>query len=225
MRFLNRAENPNALAGIALLILLAVFAGPTVFPEVIKNTFSFIDATEGPPCYTLRDGSDRSNHQSLIGRAVSTEIESPLELTVRTSAAAEGAKVTIVVTNQTLGTVPILVIEDRIITDPNLPENGFGIVISSTAPVPNVGENINSYPESRIKLMGPRQVCVHEATLGSNQLPPQFVTADATIKAFYRNSVRGTAIANGTNPVIYADQGLWTGVVESPVINVTASVQ
>ena len=227
MRLLNSAENPNALAGIALLILLAVFAGPTVFPEVIKNTFSFINATEGPPCYTLRDGEGRTNHQSLIGRAVSIENDSPISLSVRTGGTNNNGelKITIVVSNNTLGTVPILVTEGQLITDPNQPLNGFGVVVNSTAAVPNIGENINSYPENRIRLMGPRQICVHEVDVPANQVSPNIVEANSTIKAFYRNTTRGVAIPNDTRPTIYSDQGLWTGVVESPVVSASATVQ
>ncbi len=227
MRFLNSAENPNTLAGIALLILLAVFAGPTVFPEVIKDTFSFINATEGPPCHTLRDGKGRTNHQSLIGRTVSTGSDSPISLSVRTGGVNNNGefKVTVVVSNNSLGTVPILVTEGQLITNPTQPSSGFGVVVNSTAPVPNIGENVGSYPENRLRLLGPRQICVHEVNVPSGQVSPNIVEANSTIKAFYRNNTQGVATSTDTRPAIYSDQGLWTGVVESPVISASAIIQ
>lgn len=232
MRFLNRAENPNTLAGLFLLILLAVFAGPTVFPQLLASTIPFAD--EGIPCDWLRNGENRATNQSLLGRAISQRPDPPISLSVRTSALPANTEanfsITIVVTNNTLGTVPILVTPNQLIFDPNQANSGFGVVfgtVASTIVVPNIGENIGSYPEDRIRLLGPRQICVHRVERPFGQIPNQSaLTADnATITAFYRNATVGTTVAVGNRPTIYVDQGLWTGVVQSSPQRIGAAAQ
>ena len=57
MRLLGRGDNPNAVAGLFLLILLLVLAGPSAFPRLVENV-EFAD--EGVPCRWLRQGEDRA---------------------------------------------------------------------------------------------------------------------------------------------------------------------
>jgi len=100
MRYFNRRNNPNALAGLFLLFLLAVFAGPTVFPELLTNlgeTITFIEIDEGVPCARLRTGEDRSTHQSLLGRTVSQEADPPISLSARTTSTSETFTISVIV--------------------------------------------------------------------------------------------------------------------------------
>lgn len=224
MRFLgnNRVGNPNTLAGIFLLIMLAVFAGPSVLPQLIRNTLSVIDASEGPACASLRTGEDRAIHQSLLGRASSQRIQPPISLDVRTGPLPPDPTgnfvITVVITNETIGTIPILVTDDQLILDPNNGLNGIGVVFNNpTGIIANGTEGVNSYAEDRVHLLGPRQLCVHRVTLPLNQVPgfSALIDQNATVKAFYRNNARGTAIAAPGQTPIFSDQGLWVGVVES----------
>lgn len=219
MRYINRTENPNTFVGIFLLLLLAVFAGPTVLPELLSENIAFVD--EGVSCGRLPSGEDRAIHQSALGRAVSEEIDPPLTLSVRTTPVpndgTQNFSISVIVTNNTIATIPILVNAGTLIFDPNSPQNGLGVSFNNAAPVPQAGENVTTYSEERIRILGPRQTCVHRVTLAFNTLPnPSALTAgNSTIKAFYRNTTRGTAVPGPGDTAIYTDQGLWTGVVES----------
>jgi hypothetical protein len=229
MRFFNRRENPNAIVGLFLLILLAVFAGPNTLPQLIASIVPVAD--EGIPCSWLREGTGRATSQSLIGRNVSSRSDPPISLSVRTSTITgdpnQRFAITVVVVNDTLGTIPILVTPDSLILDPAQAASGLGVVINSEAPVPQTGENVSSYPETRIRLLGPRQRCVHRVEYTLSDFPNVSAIAfgGATIKAFYRNTVSGTATATPGNPTIYTDQGLWTGVVESPLRTIPVAGQ
>jgi hypothetical protein len=229
MRFFNRRDNPNTIVGLFLLILLAVFAGPNTLPRLLSSAVPFVD--EGIPCDWLRQGEDRAAHQSLIGRIVSSETDPPLSLEVRTSSISgdpsQSFTITVVVINDTLGTIPFLLTPDTLILDPNQPSNGLGVAFSSPAPISNQGENVASYAESRIRLLGPRQRCVHKVSYVVSQLPNPSVVgfSGATIKALYRNTAVGSAAVTTGEPVIYSDQGLWVGVVESPPADISIAAQ
>lgn len=225
MRFINtRAENPNAVAGLFLLILLAVFAGPSALPRLISDQFTFV--YEGVPCDWLRTGEDRAVHQSLIGRGVAFATDPPLSLTVTTNtlATAPDAElvVRITISNNTIGTVPfVLPNANGAILGPNTGENGIGIVFNNAGV--GGGAGVNSYPETQIRLLGPRQRCVQTVILTGTQIDPVVRSGGGSVKAFYRNASRGAATPVGSRATIYPDQGLWIGVVESPPVNVAVS--
>ena len=216
MRFLNRRENPNAIAGLFLLILLAVFAGPTVLPQLIANTIPFVD--EGVPCSRLRDGSLRAVQQSLIGRAVSNDPSNPpIRLRVRTGSIAPDSTITImmIVINETLGTVPILVTDDTLILNTQEARNGLGVVFGQTTVPQGGGEAGGTYAPNRIRLLGPRQLCVHRVRVPLSQIPNSsaLVAENVTATAFYRNNNPGSLAVTGTT--LFPDQGLWVGQVQS----------
>ncbi len=230
MRYVSRTENPNAIAGIFLLILLAVFAGPNVLPRLLSDQFPFV--YEGVPCDWLRAGDQRAIHQSLLGRAVSNRVNPPISLTIKTSdfpAAIDGPLVVwITVTNNTIGTIPILVTTERVVIGTGTGESGLGIAFNNV-PVPVAAQNVGGYPETQIRLLGPRQRCVHRALIQPNQFAPSDLsivsTGSGSVKAFYRNNTSGTASAVGTGVAIYGDQGLWVGVTESDSVDIPVSVQ
>lgn len=213
-RFLNRRENPNALAGLFLLILLGVFAGPTVLPDLIATTVPFVD--EGVPCGRLRDGADRATNQSLIGREVSNNPgDPPISLEVRSEGlSGEAITVAVIVTNETLGTVPIVINSGGLLFANGDVRNGFGVVFAQ-APIAASGEGVGQYPADRIRLLAPRQRCVYRTSIPIFQVPNSsvLVAENATVTAFYRNNSTGTIPFTTGN--IYSDQGLWVGTTQS----------
>ncbi|GAB4326317.1 MAG: hypothetical protein Kow00117_13690 [Phototrophicales bacterium] len=222
MRLLNR-DNPNAMVAAVALLMLAVFAGPNLLPTLISRTLPFAD--EGVPCSRLNTAEGRAYNQSIIGRSVNAESDPPIALELRTSrlpSTPDGTfTITIVVINRSIGPVPILVTPGQLILDPNQPLSGFGVVFNSATPIPLIGET-QGYAESRIRILNPRQRCVHRVQLVFNQTPglSALTAENATLKVYYRNPIPGVATPDGTRPPIYTDQGLWVGVVESDALTV-----
>ncbi|MEQ8674368.1 MAG: hypothetical protein RLP44_09790 [Aggregatilineales bacterium] len=214
--FRRRGENPNAVAGVFLLILLLAITGPNILPRL---TASIPVVDEGVPCRWLREGEQRAMHQSLIGRSASLVTASPISLAVETTAlssASTNLVVTITVINDTIGTVPFLLINDTVAVGINTNVSGLGVAFNATAPVPAIGATTTSYPENQIRLLGPRQRCVHRISFAVTELQGTIGGFGGdTITAFYRNGSRGTASPTAQGQQIYADQGLWTGVVQS----------
>jgi hypothetical protein len=218
-RYFRRPDNSNTLVALFLLVLLAVLAGTA--PRLIGSIVPGAD--EGVPCSWLRQADDRAAHQSLLGRGAT----SPLTLGVNTSplpSTSDGELVIdIIIVNDSLGTVPIVYNPDQVqIGDAGF-NTGLGIVINSNAPLTPGGLQANAFvPESDIRVMGPRQRCVHTLRFPATQLPdPSLATGTATVKAYYRNTSPG--VTQSQDPLatpIYPDQGLWVGVVESPSVTI-----
>ncbi|MBI5669296.1 MAG: hypothetical protein HZC41_14930 [Chloroflexi bacterium] len=224
MSIFRRSNNTNLLVGIFLLLLLAVFAGPGTLPRLISSLVPNID--ESIPCAWLRQGINRAEHQSLIGRAAA----SPLALRVRPSPVPNTPDgiltITIIVTNTSIGTVAIVYDPDQVRIGDDGVTSGLGVVFNSPGPLPvGVSQGAGSYPESEIRLLGPRQSCVHKLEFPITQLPAtNIATGSATVKAYYRNTNRG--IVQNINPQatpVYTDQGLWVGVVESESVPIPLS--
>lgn len=215
MSFFRRSGNPNLVVGIFLLVLLAVFAGPGTLPRLISSLVPNID--ESIPCAWLRQGINRAEHQSLIGRAAA----SPISLRVRSTAVPSTPDgvltITIIVTNTSIGTVAIVYDPAQVRIGDDGITSGLGVVFNSPGPQSAGVSQAGSYPENEIRLLGPRQSCVHKLEFSINQLPAaNIATGSATVKAYYRNTSRG--IVQNTNAQatpIYTDQGLWVGVAES----------
>jgi hypothetical protein len=216
MRFFNRTENPNTLVGIFLLVLLAVFIGPNMLPRIVSSVAPNID--EAVPCAWLQNGFNRANHQSLIGRAA----VNPIRLAVRTSSVPNSAdtrfSITITVINESLGTVPIVYHEQQVIMDDN-GTSGLGIIFDAAVNLPmnNARQDASSFPESNIRLLGPRMRCVHRMDFPANQVS---ITPGTSIRAFYRITSAGqiTQLLDPSATPIYPDQGLAVirnGYVES----------
>lgn len=212
--FRRRGDNPNAVAGVFLLILLLAITGPNVLPRL---TASLPLVDEGVPCRWLREGENRAMHQSLIGRSASLLAESPISLTVETSPLTSDPNgrlvVTITVVNDTIGTIPFVLFSDTVAINSNDP--GLGIAFNTTTPIPSIGATTNSYTPSQIRLLGPRQRCVHRVSFAASELQGIIGGFGGdTVTAYYRNGSRGTAAATAQGQ-IYADQGLWVGTVQS----------
>ncbi len=228
MRFLNRPrdENPNLLVGIFLLILLSVFMGPNILPRIISSISPFID--EAIPCDWLRRGLDRANHQSLIGRAASNA----LELEVRAGSvpfdASGTLQIELVVINRSLGTIPIVYNINQV----NIGDNGttgLGIIFDpGNLQAVNTGRaDSQTYPEQNIRLLGPRQRCIHSIEIPGSQLDPNIRSGAASVRAFYRINTAGSIIPAGGPTPIYNDQGLDIvpgGFIESAAVPLRAQV-
>jgi hypothetical protein len=219
-RYLRRDDdNPNTFIGIILLIVLGVFVGPNLLPEFLSDLSPYIFA--GIPCSRLPEAEDLTAHQSIIGRSV----EDPLVLEVDSSDIGDDNSLILrlTITNSSLGTVPIVYTENDIATTDD-GSNGFGIIINP-APVNGVfgrqTGGVNSYQETNIKMLGPRQKCVHSFNLVASG---PMTSNGGTAQAYYRMNVAGQnqPPSSGT-PTIYPDQGLnflTTGVVFSEVVTI-----
>lgn len=221
--FRRRGENPNAVAGVFLLILLLAITGPNILPRL---TASIPTVDEGVPCRWLREGDQRAMHQSLIGRSASLQAASPLSLSVETntltSAPDSRLVVSITVVNNTIGTVPFVLPIDTVdVGVTNQP--GLGVAFNITTPIPAIGATTTTYPEDDIRLLGPRQRCVHRVSFAASELQGVIGGFGGdTIIAYYRNGSRGASIPTALGQ-IYADQGLWTGVVQSAPYTISVS--
>lgn len=216
MRFFNRSDNPNTLVGIFLLVLLAVFIGPNMLPRLVSSVAPNID--EAVPCAWLQNGIDRASHQSLIGRAA----VNPIRLSVRTSAipnTADGSfRITVTVINESLGTVPFVYNEQQVIIGDN-GTSGLGIIFDGAVNIPlnSARQDSASFPETNIRLLGPRMRCVHRMDFVASQVS---ITPGTSIRAFYRITSAGQVFQtqNLVATPIYPDQGLAVirgGYVES----------
>ncbi len=218
MRLLRGSRNPNTLVGIFLLVLLAIFAGPGMIPNLLPSLIPGAD--ESILCRWLRTGEDRAEHQSLIGRTA----QNPLSLRVRTTALpqqiGQTLKVSIIITNESIGTVAIYYNPDQVRIGDDGVSSGLGIVFNSPNPQPRGTGGGGAIPEADIRLLGPRQSCVHHEEWGYEQIPRLGLSLGQNIvKAYYRNTSAGsTSITNSTQQRIFSDQGLWVGIIESESI-------
>ena len=132
------------------------------------------------------------------------------------------------VINASLGTVPIIFQQDNIaVVDADVETDGFGIIID---PAPAEGSqeradpNLETYDEGDVRLLGPRQRCVHSLQLTASQA---MIDDGGSARAYYRMSVAGTQQpqTEGTR-AIYPDQGLdimSEGVVFSEPVEIAAA--
>lgn len=199
-------DNSNTIIGIILLVLLLVFVGPNVLPGLIADTFPFID--EGVPCSRLRNAQNRSQHQSLIGRSSIDPITLRVEPDTVPQDTTSSLNIRIVVINNTIGTIPIIYDPNQVIVGDN-GSSGVGIIITPATPLTTganrQNQNINSFPEDQIRLLGPRQRCIHRLTFPANQIDQTIRTGSATAQAYYRVNTTGQ---NQGGNLIFPDQGL-----------------
>lgn len=207
----------NAIIGLFLLVFLAIFAGPNAFPRLASSFAPFID--EGVPCSRLREGDDRTMHQSLIGREASSEDE-PISVRISASDIPQNPQETftikVIVVNESVGTIPIVYPGDLLVNTANV--NGIGIVFNN-ATIPPAASQPGLIPDSNIRLLMPRQRCVERYTATVSQLAALGVGPTSTVRAFYRNSTNGISDQTGGSNVIFNNQGLWVGVAQSELVS------
>jgi len=207
--FRRSGDSSNTVIGIILLIMMLVFVGPNVIPGLLARTFGFID--EGIPCSRLRTAEDRAAHQSLIGRLA----QNPLSLRVIPDTIPPvGSSMTfrIVISNDTIGTVPIVFNEAQIIINDDPASSGFGLIFEPAVPISTNGirqPGLTTFAESNIRILGPRQRCVHRVDFRPEQVDAAFRSQPVQVRAYYR--INGPGIIQNGLPgsrLIYGDQGL-----------------
>jgi hypothetical protein len=220
MSFFRRSSNPNSLVLIFLLVIVAVITGPTMLPRLMSYLLPTAD--ESIRCDWLRSGFNRAEHQSLIGRAAGPRA---ISLKVRSTAVPQppGDRITIIitVTNESIGTVAIQFNPKQIRFGDDGVSSGLGLIFNSTLNVPPgpLGQGAGPIPEDSIRLLGPRQSCIHRVDILLSSLPdPSIATGAATVKAYYRNTTTGIAQPQTGSTPIFSDQGLWVGVTESTAV-------
>ncbi len=223
MGIFQRSNNPNWLVGIFLLLLLGIFAGSGMLPSVLTSIVPSAD--EGMPCEWLRTGTERAEHQSLIGRNAT----SPISLKVLTSSlpnqTGQTLRIRILITNNSMGTIAIYYNPDQVRVGDDGFSSGLGIVFNRATPLP-AGSGGGAYPEEDLRLLGPHQSCVHTSEWTYEQTPSLGLSAGQNIvKAYYRSTSRGISQStNGTGRIIFSDQGLWVGIVETESIPIPLAV-
>jgi len=225
VRIFNRVndDNPNLLVGIFLLILLSVFMGPNIMPRILSSISPYID--EAMPCAWLKQGLDRANHQSLIGRRATNAIG--LEIRAGGVPVDPNGTMTvdIIVINRSLGTVPFLYDATQVVNGDN-GGSGLGLVFGTAALQGSAGGQ-TTFPEQSIRLLGPRQRCIHRAQLQGAQLDP-VRQGNNQVRAFYRIASAGAVAQPAAGPTpIYSDQGLAiTGntPVQSPPVELVVNI-
>lgn len=198
--------NPNPFIGLILLIVLVIFVMPDRLPQFLSDLSPYLFS--GIPCARLPAARELAAHQSVIGRVA----EDPLRLELSSPAIAGdgGLQLRMTVINASLGTTPIVFQEDNIaVVDADDGTDGFGIIIEP-APAAGLRErsdpNPETYDEGDVRLLGPRQRCVHSLELTAAQA---MIDAGGTALAYYRMSVAGAQQPQSAAArAIYPDQGL-----------------
>lgn len=220
----RRSSNPNLIVGIFLLIILALFLSPNFLPRFISEIAPEIYS--GVPCDWLRRADDRANHQSLLGRAVDNPFELSVALGVFPQQGSDIWQIRITLRNNSLGTVPIIYDSAQVSIGDN-GTSGMGLVFTPANSLQGQfarGAEPQAFPETQIRLLGPRQSCIHtvEIPAGNVLVDPSLTGGTATVKAYYRGATRGAIVQSQASLAtpIYNDQGLWVGYTESPAVEI-----
>lgn len=228
MRYFRRSGGSNFFVGIILLLLLAVFAGPATLPRFLSNVIP--QFYEGAPCSWLRTAEDRAFHQSLLGRAAPEPFSLRVQTTSIPTDASDSLFVNVVITNNSLGTVPFVYDPNSVIVGDN-GTSGLGLIFTPTNSLFAGSQRADNstVPEQNLRLLGPRQSCVVTVEFPAGNVLPDSAVASGTarVRAYYRNNTSGQTVqAAGTLATpIYTDQGLWTGYVESPDVTIPLAGQ
>ncbi|MCY3779823.1 MAG: hypothetical protein OXG78_05900 [Chloroflexi bacterium] len=199
-------DNPNTSIGIILLVILAVFILPERLPEFLRNFSPGL--LGGVACEGLPAASDLAAHQSILGRSA----VDPLRLEVAASGIGEdgGLSIRLSLTNQSLGSVPILYQgENVVVAGEEDSSNGLGVIIDpppAEGGVERAKPDATGYAESDIRFLGPRQTCLHELEVRASTA---MISDGGTLRAWYRMTIAGEhqPQSEGTR-LIYPDQGL-----------------
>lgn len=213
---LQERYGTNTLIGILILATLFTYVGQDAW-RYITGGLTFVG--DAPPCAWLPQPDNLGNHQSLIGRAIAQDGE-PLQLKVKTSKiptnSTQQLTVYITVINRSIGSVPFVYSPDQVIVGDN-GSSGLGIVFDPPSNIITEGINRGSpttYPNDSIRILGPRQRCVHRMDFEFDQLDATLRSGNVSVTAYYRGENEGIVPSANPTPV-YPDQGLWTGVQTS----------
>lgn len=219
-------DSSNTIIGIVIVVLLTVFVAPDVLPQLVAETIPFIE--EGLPCSQLLTAQDRANHQSLIGRSATDPLLLRTEINPFAIDGTTNLVIRVIIINETIGTVPFVFNPNQVIVGDNAGSSGVGIIFSSGVTASIIGPNgaatnriqgQPSIPIGDIKLLGPRQRCVHRIVIEPNRISGTIQPGITQVRSYYRSQIAG--IVQQTNPIatpIFTDQGLDIvsgGIVES----------
>lgn len=216
----------NRIVGVILLVVLAFVAGPNTLPRFLANLLPSV-FYEGVPCAWLRAADDRANHQSLIGRAAPNPITLRVQVDPLPTDPAALWNVRIIIANESLGTVPLVYAPNQVIVGDN-GGSGVGLIFTPANGLTTGGVRANTtvIPDDNIRVLGPRQRCVHTAEFpAGNVLTDNALRSGAAqVRAYYRSVTAGQAVQQpGIEATpIFNDQGLWTGYTESGSVQVPA---
>lgn len=222
LTYLRRAgDSSNTVIGVILLIMLLVFVGPNVLPGLLARTFPFV--YEGVPCDRLRNAENRAAHQSLIGRGAQNPLALRVQVVHVPVDATDSLQLNIVITNNTIGTVPFVFDAAQVIVGDD-GSSGVGLTFEpavglSTGLVRRTA-GVSTFPEQSIRLLGPRQRCVHGVIFPGTQAYPAVSGGNLTVRAYYRITSAGTTQATGGS-LIFVDQGLAViagGIIQSDAV-------
>src|SRR5690606_15433951 len=134
--------------------------------------------------------------------------------------------VSIVIANESLGTVPIVYNPNQVIVGDN-GTSGLGIIFTPNSLITNGATRVDSasFPENDIRVLGPRQRCIHRMEFQAAQVAadPTLASGGSQVRAFYRINAAGQVIANPAATAIYPDQGLNivpNGYIESQPVSI-----
>lgn len=225
-RVVRRARQNNTLS-IFLILIFTWLIGSNLFPTYVARFVPGFYAAQN--CAWVRTSQDRANHQSLVGRGTQNPISLEVATTPINSTDASGSLfVRITVINNTLGTVPFIYDPNNVIVNDN-GSSGLGVsFIPANALTAGLGRvDPTIFPDNQIKLLGPRQRCIHTLEFPNGNVLSQtnIGTGTAQVRAFYRSTSAG-AITPPVQPLygglvptpIFPDAGLWVGIVESPAV-------
>ncbi len=215
----------NSLIGIFLIVMLFTFAGDETLRFLATQVPGLDEST---PCAWLKRPTDLANNQSLIGRTAST-VKDPIGLRVRASPIPQTNEeefvIRILVVNETLGTVPFVYNPDEVIVGDN-GTSGLGVTFNPPSNLFTPGVNLRNdpptYPSDRLRVLGPQQQCLHRLVFTRDQLDANILNGTATLQAYYRGTNAGQVpqVAAPQPTPIYPDQGLYTGVITSPIATI-----
>jgi hypothetical protein len=222
-------DSSNTVIGIILLVMLLVFVGPNVLPSLLARTFPFID--EGVPCTRLQTAENRALHQSLIGRSATDPLSIRTQLDPLPENPDDNWTIRITLVNETIGTIPFVFAENEVVVSNPGNVSGLGLYFtpSTSVTIPgNTRPNADppSFPEDKIRLLGPRQRCVHRVNMSGNQIlnNPQIEPGNTQVTTYYR--ITGPGQIQQQNS-IYTDQGLAVipgGIIEAEPITIPVPV-
>lgn len=218
IKALQERINLNMILGAMMLIALFSVAGDAVIGNILAQIPGQV-VSEATPCRWLQTAPDLAQNQSLIGRASLTRTE-PLELTVRASGLptqpGEILRVRIIITNNSLGTIPFIYNPEEVIVGDNN-TSGLGIIFNpaNNIFVPGAATRADAatYPTEDIRILGPQQRCAHTLEFTFEQLSGSLTGGNVSVLAYYRGNNAGIVpqVAPPNPTPIYPDQGLPRG--------------
>ncbi len=208
-------DSSNTVIGIVILVLLTVFVAPEILPQLVAETLPFVD--EGLPCTLVMNSQDPANHQSLIARGASDPLELQVDIGSYPTNGTSPLVLRVIVINNTIGSVPFVFNPNQVILNDDPSSSGIGLIFTPAfaGSLDYDGNGIanariqgqNSFARTDIKILGPRQRCVHRVEIPNAQLAN--LTPGSRVRAYYRiQTAGGVQQINPFATPIFSDQGL-----------------